>query len=227
MRGFTPFCDRLEEILTRTHVVTNNLFFRIKQVTSPAEEEQPSETVEEKFSCLDGSNNNLAHPAWGKPMSPLLRLLPADYADGFDAPAGPNRPSPRVISNVLFDQRVPVPSHEGLNDFHVHFGQLVAHDTDFATPYANFLTTDNLGIPVPEGDPWFDPHSNGKEIMRFRRSAQLQTTGKLHGVPREQVSVCSGSARQTSEVFVRSDKMRRESASSSLSLWVRNKGDSW
>ena len=158
-----------------------------KQVTKADKPEQISEMALEKFPCLDGANNNLAHPEWGKPMSPLLRLLPPDYADSFDAPAGPNRPSPRVISNVLFDQKRNVFSEEGLNDFHMHFGQLVAHDTDFATPYANFLTTDNLGIPVPEGDPWFDPHSSGKEIMRFRRSAQLHTTGKLHGTAREQV----------------------------------------
>lgn len=64
---------------------------------------------------------------------------------------------------------------------------MLAHDTDFATPYANFLTTDNLGIPIPEGDPWFDPHGSGKEIMRFRRSGILQTSGKMHGRPREQV----------------------------------------
>jgi len=118
---------------------------------------------------------------------PLLRLVPPAYADGYDEPAGPYRPSPREISNALFDQRIQVPSKEGLNDFHMHFGQLVAHDTDFATPYANFMTEDNLGIPIPKGDPWFDPHGVGNEIMRFRRSAKLQTTGKVHGVPREQV----------------------------------------
>lgn len=82
-------------------------------------------------------------------------------------------------------------SKASLNDFHMHFGQMLAHDTDFATPYANFLTTDNLGIPIPEGDPWFDPHGSGKEIMRFRRSGILQTSGKLHGTPREQVMLAT------------------------------------
>ena len=118
---------------------------------------------------------------------PLLRLLPPAYADGFDAPAGSSRPSPRLISNNICDQRTDVLSTAGLNDFHMHFGQMLAHDTDFSTPYANFLTTDNLGIAIPEGDPWFDPHGTGKEIMRFRRSGIIQTTGKLYGRPREQV----------------------------------------
>lgn len=117
----------------------------------------------------------------------LLRLVPSAYSDGYDEPAGHNRPGPREISNALFDQRIDVWSKEGLNDFHMHFGQLVAHDTDFATPYANFVTEENFGITIPKGDSWFDPHSSGNEIMRFRRSARLQTTGKMHGTPREQV----------------------------------------
>lgn len=146
------------------------------------------EQLAEKFPRLDAVNNNPDHPDWGKPFMPLLRLLPSAYDDGFDAPAGSNRSSPRLISNVVCDQRIDVFSEPGLNDFHMHFGQMLAHDTDFATPYANFLTTDNLGIPIPEGDPWFDPHSSGKEIMRFRRSGIIQTSGKLHGRPREQVN---------------------------------------
>lgn len=140
-----------------------------------------------KYSPIDGVGNSLMDPHLGKPMMPLLRLLPPAYSDGFDEPAGVNRPGPREVSNALFDQRIEVPSKEGLNDFHMHFGQLVAHDTDFATPYANFMTEDNFGIPIPKGDPWFDPYGMGNEIMRFRRSAKLQTTGKVHGVPREQV----------------------------------------
>ena len=120
-------------------------------------------------------------------MMPLLRLVVPAFADGFDSPSGPNRPTPRAISNAVFDQKREIFSKEGLNDFHMNFGQLLAHDTDFATPYANFLTTENLGIPIPTGDPWFDPNCKGDQVMRFRRSAHLQTTGKLHGTPREQV----------------------------------------
>ena len=154
----------------------------------------PSEAeLSEKFPRLDAVNNNPAHPDWGKPFMPLLRLLPSAYDDGFDAPAGSNRSSPREISNVVCDQRTDVFSETGLNDFHMHFGQMLAHDTDFATPYANFLTTDNLGIPIPKGDAWFDPHGSGKEIMRFRRSGIIQTSGKLHGRPREQVTIAGDS----------------------------------
>ena len=161
--------------------------FQVTKVDKPV---PSSEQLAEKFPRLDGVFNNPTHPEWGKPFMPLLRLLRPAYDDGFDAPAGPDRASPRLISNVVCDQRTEVFSEPGLNDFHMHFGQMLAHDTDFATPYANFLTTDNLGIPIPEGDPWFDPHGSGKEIMRFRRSATIQTSGKLHGRPREQVMCC-------------------------------------
>jgi len=166
-----------------TAIATVNV--KVTKVDKPV---PSSEQLAEKFPRLDGVFNNPTHPEWGKPFMPLLRLLRPAYDDGFDAPAGPDRASPRLISNVVCDQRTEVFSEPGLNDFHMHFGQMLAHDTDFATPYANFLTTDNLGIPIPEGDPWFDPHGSGKEIMRFRRSATIQTSGKLHGRPREQVN---------------------------------------
>ncbi|EDO44810.1 predicted protein, partial [Nematostella vectensis] len=142
----------------------------------------------QRFPRIDAVGNNVHHPNLGKPMMPLLRLAKPAYADGFEEPSGQARPGPRAISNAIFDQRVDVFSKEGLNEFHMHFGQLVAHDTDFATPYANFLTSENFGIPIPAGDPWFDPHGTGTQMMRFRRSAKLQTTGKLHGKPREQVN---------------------------------------
>ena len=147
----------------------------------------PKVFLSTKYANIDGVGNNPSNPEWGKPMMPLLRVVPPAFADGFDSPAGPNRPSPREISNVIFDQKRDIFSKESLNDFQMNFGQLVAHDTDFATPYANFLTTENMGITIPPGDPWFDPLAKGDQVMRFRRSAHLQTTGKLHGTPREQV----------------------------------------
>ena len=55
----------------------------------------------------DGTCNNLDHPEWGSNNVALLRTAPAAYADGISAPVvgNPPRPSPRVISNLIVDQR--------------------------------------------------------------------------------------------------------------------------
>ena len=53
---------------------------------------------------VDGTLNNIDNPTWGEANTALLRLTPAAYADGLDAPRG-GSPSdlanPRTISNRL------------------------------------------------------------------------------------------------------------------------------
>src|SRR5947207_3556901 len=51
--------------------------------------------------ALDGSGNNLQHPAWGQASTPYLRLASTSYADGRGAPA--DGPSPRYVSNRIFN----------------------------------------------------------------------------------------------------------------------------
>src|SRR5262249_17445863 len=51
------------------------------------------------FRTFDGSGNNLAHPDWGQAGIDELRKAPVAYADGISAPARPDNPSPRFISN--------------------------------------------------------------------------------------------------------------------------------
>ncbi len=53
---------------------------------------------------LDGTSNNKDHVFWGAALEDVARDAPAMYADGIAQPAGANRPSPREISNVLFQQ---------------------------------------------------------------------------------------------------------------------------
>ena len=50
---------------------------------------------------FDGYGNNREHLEWGSAMSPLLRVLPAAYADGVSAPVE-GRPNPRFISDIVF-----------------------------------------------------------------------------------------------------------------------------
>jgi hypothetical protein len=40
-------------------------------------------------------------------------------------------------------------------------GQFLTHDLDFATPLADFNSDANFVIPIPRGDPWFDPEGTG------------------------------------------------------------------
>lgn len=139
------------------------------------------------WATFSGFANNLQNPHLGRAMTPLKRLCPPGYEDSFESPAGRARPNPRNISNTLGNQKADVFSREGLNEMHTHFGQFVAHDIDFSTPYANSLPTENFAVRIPAGDPWFDPYSTGTQTMRFRRSAHAANTGKHNGVPREQV----------------------------------------
>ena len=50
---------------------------------------------------FDGQGNNVAHPTWGSTGQDLLRLSPAAYGDGISTPSGADRPSARLVSNLL------------------------------------------------------------------------------------------------------------------------------
>ena len=53
---------------------------------------------------LEGTSNNKVHVRWGAAQEDLIRDAPPMYADGIVMAAGANRPSPRKISNELFQQ---------------------------------------------------------------------------------------------------------------------------
>jgi hypothetical protein len=66
---------------------------------------------------IDGSGNNLHDPAMGAALTPLLRRVPPDYADGISEMAGSDRPSPRAISVAVSAQTELMPNRQGLSDF--------------------------------------------------------------------------------------------------------------
>ncbi len=133
---------------------------------------QPSVTG---FRPTDEVGNNTANPDWGAAPADqpggaaiqLLRISPADYADGIATPSLPgngatvgptsglSEPSPRTISNDVFNQSPTLfgsPSTDvntvdgnGLSDFGYSFGQFMDHDMD--------LTPDQTGFPVPIPNP--------------------------------------------------------------------------
>ena len=52
----------------------------------------------------DGTGNNIANPDWGARGQNLIRMTGVYYADGVKELSGPDRPSARHVSNVIFDQ---------------------------------------------------------------------------------------------------------------------------
>lgn len=136
----------------------------------------------------DGSGNNLLHPTWGAAGTPLPRLTASAYDDGVSAPRGALSgvlPNPRVISNTVIKQTVMLPNTHQMTDWVFQWGQFVDHDLDLtgaASP------TESFNIPIPTGDPIFDPGSTGTKVMSFQRSLYDTSTGTGPGNPRQQIN---------------------------------------
>jgi hypothetical protein len=140
---------------------------------------------------IGGISNNLANPAWGSPGTDLLRLAPAAYADGIDAPALPNDLSARAISDFLNNQADPAdPSQDiqtvdrnSLSDFGYSFGQFMDHDIDLTL--ANGVSDPIL---VPPGDPI---GGTNDAPLAFNRSQTDPLTGMSTANPAQQINAIS------------------------------------
>lgn len=121
----------------------------------------------------DGSGNNLIYESWGAKGTNARLMTPVGFADLISAPAGPDRLSPRVISNMIFDQPKSVPDWTGLSDFAWLWGQFVDHDITLGPEDHN----QPMSIPVPMGDSYFDPDSTGQMSIHTFRSKYDPNTG--------------------------------------------------
>lgn len=151
----------------------------------PAPDVIPDAT--EEVRSIDGTGNNLENPELGSSDELLLRVAPADYADGVSDPAGEDRPSAREISNALSDHAdEAVPNDRDLSAFLYVFGQFLDHDIDLT------LTQDEGGesfdIEVPTGDQHFDPEGTGDQVIPFTRSNFDESTGTDASNPRQQTT---------------------------------------
>ena len=139
------------------------------------------------FRSIDGTGNNQAHPEWGSTGEALLRVGPVRYADGISTPApqgGVGRPGPRVISNTIVDAAGDNPDDErSLAAMIYAWGQFIDHDMDLTT---NASPREPFNIPVPAGDPQFDPAGTGTQIIPFSRSNSVPGTGTSTSNPRQQ-----------------------------------------
>lgn len=142
-------------------------------------------TSQAEVRSIDGSGNNLLNPTWGAAGTQLVRMGPAAYGDGVSTPSGAGRANPRTISNTIVAQSGSVPSARNLTTWIFQWGQFIDHDMDLtggASPAEAFH------IPIPLGDPIFDPTSGGSAIMPFTRSLYDTSTGTGPGDPRQQVN---------------------------------------
>ncbi len=116
---------------------------------------------------IDGSRNNVRNPWWGQAVTPFARLVPSDYGDGRETPAGSHRVSAREISNAIFAQSEKIENSAGASDFVWQWGQFLDHDLDL-TPEVDPI--EPFDIEVPAFDPWFDPTGEGDVLIPLDRS---------------------------------------------------------
>lgn len=137
----------------------------------------------------DGRGIHPTDPSWGAAGEPFLRLVATRYADGVSEPIGQDRrvrmPGPRLVSNAMFDQREPMPNALQASDMLWAWGQFIDHDmalTLTAEP------AEELDIPIPIGDPLFDPEATGRMWIPFQRSAWDPASGTSRSNPRQQIN---------------------------------------
>lgn len=167
----------------RRDVITNVEEIRFNDDTYTLEELR-SEGIpidpDPEYRTIDGTDNNLTDNELGSTDEELIRLAAVEYADGISEPAGDNRPSAREVSNVVSDQTTTNTNHLGLSDVTWLWGQFIDHDISISE---NANPAEPFNIPVPEGDPDFDPQSTGTVEIGLNR-----TVFEDGSVPREQIN---------------------------------------
>ncbi len=138
---------------------------------------------------IDGSGNHREHPETGAAGTPLLRLFEPDYADGISALAGAERPSPRLVSNLVSAQPDGARANAlAASDFLWQWGQFLDHDLDLTD---GVDPPEPAPIAVPAGDPFFDPDGSGGVEIPLNRSIYAPETGDAPGNTREQLNEIS------------------------------------
>jgi hypothetical protein len=174
---------RLSDIIRRNTTITklqDNVFFfepSVLETLQPRPGSLPPALIDDRATrfivpSLDGTENNRWHTNWGSTGVDLMRFSPAAYTDSISGPAGATRPGARLISNTVSDEPEDIPNARNMSDWVYGWGQFIDHDLDLTT------TGDTaFDIPVPQGDPSFDPTSTGNAVIYFSRSIYDPNTG--------------------------------------------------
>jgi len=145
----------------------------------------PSEVPTGRYRSIDGTGNHQTHFELGAANTPLTRLGPPDYGDEMGTMAGAGRPSPRAISNALCTDTLGSVNGLGASDFLWQWGQFLDHDIDLSEAQQ---PAEPAPIPVPLGDPWFDPTASGVATIALDRSEYHHGTGYDPAYPRQQIN---------------------------------------
>jgi peroxidase len=127
-----------------------------------------------EFRSIDGSGNNPSRPEAGKTGSTFYRLTPPAYADEVGAPSGADRPSARLVSNAVCAQTTSIPNRAGFSAMLWNWGQFLDHDLTLAN---SAFPAESFPIPVPAGDPSFDPAGTGTQSIPLDRTVYRNTEG--------------------------------------------------
>ncbi len=175
----------------------------IPRPQTPGESQRPAPQPPgpPEIRSIDGQNNNVANPTWGSASTEFLRITEPVYADGVDSPAGSDRPGARAVSNAVMAQTKSIPNSRGASDFLWQWGQFLDHDIT-ETPTAS--PAEAFNVPVPNGDPEFDPAASGTQVIPLNRSLGREVVGI-----REQVNAITGFI-DASNVYGSSDELAAE-----------------
>lgn len=133
---------------------------------------------------IDGVDPSRANPAWGAAGIQLRRWARARYDDGWSTPAQRLRPNPRAVSQIVNREDAAIPNALGASSFLWQWGQFLDHDLDLTEAGG-----EAFDIPVPAGDPLFDPTGAGTAGIGFFRSVHDPSTGIALVGPRQQVNL--------------------------------------
>ena len=134
---------------------------------------------------IDGTGNNKKNPEMGAAFTELGRLLRSDYGDAVSTLTGQDRPGARAVSNAVASQEFSIENPLGTSDYLWQWGQFLDHDIDLSE---GVDPPEPADIPVPTGDPFFDPLGTGIQVIEFNRSIYNQATGTSVDNPRQQIN---------------------------------------
>ncbi|CAG2214824.1 PXDN [Mytilus edulis] len=97
---------------------------------------EPTCNRNDRYRTADGSCNNIRNPLWGASITTQARFLPPEYGDTYNlgllpriqSITGLQLPSPRMISNALFNTGTSPPRSTSFTIALTHFGQFIDHD---------------------------------------------------------------------------------------------------
>ncbi len=135
---------------------------------------------------ITGWGNNLLRPELGMAETHLLRKAAVGFDFAMSGSMVEALPDARTISNLLHRQVGLTPNAAQATDMLWQWGQFLDHDISL-TP--STITSSGTSIPIPRGDPTFDPFGTGLRAITFNRSLFDPLTGTGLDNPREQMNL--------------------------------------